>query len=89
MLFVLAIPASAQLGDKDESIFYVQNVSGNDGVSVTVKFVAEDGSSPTITDLGNGINNPFTLAKDEMVTINVPDVKDLPTGLCSCYLFNR
>jgi hypothetical protein len=80
MLFVLAIPASAQLGDKDESIFYVQNVSGNDGVSVTVKFVAEDGSSPTITDLGNGINNSFTLAKDEMVTINVPDVKDLPTG---------
>jgi len=39
MLFLLVIPASAQLGDKDESSFYIQNVSGNDGVSVTVKLL--------------------------------------------------
>jgi len=80
MLFVLVIPASAQLGDKDESSFYIQNVSGNDGVSVTVKFVAEDGSETTPTDLGGGTTNPFTLAKDEMKLINVPDVVGLATG---------
>jgi hypothetical protein len=80
MLFVLVIPASAQLGDKDESKFYVQNVSGNDGVSVTIKFVDTSGTETTPTDLGNGVTNPFTLDKDEMEIINVPDVVGLPTG---------
>jgi hypothetical protein len=80
MLFVLVIPASAQLGDKDESKFYVQNVSGNDNVSVTVKFVDTSGGETTPSDLGDGTSNPFTLAKDEMKVIDVTKVAGLPTG---------
>lgn len=82
MLFALVIPASAQLGDNDQSTFYVQNVSGNDGVSVTVKFVNESGTEYTPSDLGGGLPNPFPLDKDEMEIIVVADIPiaELPTG---------
>ena len=82
MLFALVIPASAQLGDKDESAFYVQNVTTNDNVSVTVKFVSEDGTEYEPNDLGGGLTNPFTLKAGEAIKINVPDIptSELPSG---------
>jgi len=74
LLFVLTIPANAQLGDTDTSSFAVQNVSGNDGVSVTIKFIAENGTEYSPTDLGGGLSNPFTLDDGESKLINVEDI---------------
>jgi len=82
MLVVLVIPAYAQLGDTDTSSITVQNVSGNDGVSVTVKFIAEDGTEYTPTDLGTGITNPFILDDGNSKEIYVPNIpsSQLPSG---------
>jgi hypothetical protein len=82
MLIIVAIPASAQLGDTDVSSFTVQNVSGSDGVQVNVKFIAEDGTTYTPTQLdGDGnITNPFSLDDGESQQVYVPNVPNLPSG---------
>lgn len=74
LLFVFTITANAQLGDTDTSSFAVQNISGSDGVSVTIQFIAEDGTAYTPTDLGGGLTNPFTLNDSESKMINVGDI---------------
>ena len=71
LLALIVIPASAQLGDTDTSTIYVQNVSGTDGVSVTVTFIAEDGTQIVPTALSGSLANPFTLddGEDTLATI--------------------
>jgi len=83
MLLVGVVPASAQLGDTDVSSFTVQNVSGSD-VQVSVKFIAEDGTTytPTQLDAGGAISNPFTLADGASQQVYVPNIPEaqLPSG---------
>ena len=82
MLVVLVIPAYAQLGDTDVSSITIQNVSGTDGVSVTITFVAENGTEYTPTDLGSGITNPFTLDDGNSIQVYIPNIptSQLPSG---------
>lgn len=84
VLAVLAIsvmPAAAQLGDTDVSSFTVQNVSTS-SATVTVTFIAEDGTQTVPTELNNSQTNPFTLAAGESFEIYVPGIPDtqLPSG---------
>lgn len=88
LLALIVIPASAQLGDTDTSTIYVQNVSGTDGVSVTVTFIAEDGTQIVPTALSGSLANPFTLDDGEAVNINTEDIStsELPTGRYSAMI---
>lgn len=81
LVLVAIFPASAQLGDTDISTFTIQNISATDA-TVTVKFVATDGTEYTPTDLGNSIVNGFTLAPGaakQIVVGSIPAAQ-LPSG---------
>jgi len=85
MIFVLAVPVSAQLGDTDVSSITIQNVSSVNA-TVTVTFVSESGFVYTPTQLDNltptAFPNPFTLVPNQSRQIYVPNVPaaQLPTG---------
>jgi hypothetical protein len=81
LVFVLASPASAQLGDTDVSTFTIQNVSGGQA-EVVVTFVGEDGTTYEPVNLGSGITNPFNLQDGEAKQINPANIStaDLPSG---------
>lgn len=81
LVLVVIFPASAQLGDTDTSSFTVQNIGATDA-TVSVTFVASDGTEYTPTDLGNSITNPFTLAPaaaKQIVVSQIPSAQ-LPSG---------
>lgn len=81
LVLVVIFPASAQLGDTDTSSFTVQNIGATDA-TVSVTFVAADGTEYTPTDLGNSITNPFTLAPaaaKQIVVSQIPSAQ-LPSG---------
>lgn len=82
LVMILPSQAFAGLGDTDVSAITIQNVSGNDGVSVTVIFIAEDGTQYTPTDLGGGITNPFNLDDGDSVQVYTPNIPSaqLPGG---------
>jgi hypothetical protein len=73
MLFVLVVPASAQLGQTDISSFTVQNVDTTDA-TVTVTFYDESGVAHTPTVLNSSKPNPFTLTPGESFEIYVPGI---------------
>lgn len=81
MLFVLVVPASAQLGQTDVSSFTIQNVDTTDA-TVTVTFVEENGTTHTPNVLSGGKSNPFTLTPGESFEIYVPGIPtdQLPNG---------
>jgi hypothetical protein len=81
MLFVLVVPASAQLGQTDISSFTIQNVDTTDA-TVTVTFVDESGVEHTPTTLNSSKTNPFTLAPNESFEVYVPGIPtdQLPNG---------
>jgi hypothetical protein len=81
MLFVAAVPASAQLGDTDTSSITIQNISGATA-TVQVTFINEAGTSYTPNPLRDtpALANPFTLAANETVKFNVSAVPGLPSG---------
>ena len=81
MLFVLVVPASAQLGTTDISSFTIQNVDTTDA-TVTVTFVDESGNEITPTELSGGKSNPFTLTPGESFEVYVPGIPtaQLPNG---------
>jgi hypothetical protein len=81
LLFSIVGPASAQLGDQDISSMTIQNVDTTDA-TVTVMFVAENGTTYTPSVLNSGKSNPFTLAPGESWEVYVPGIPtaQLPTG---------
>jgi hypothetical protein len=79
LMMVFVVPARAQLGDSDVSQFTVQNISGTT-VTITVTFIAADGTPLTPSDLGGGTSNPFNLADGASKQIYVPNVPGLPDG---------
>lgn len=85
MLVVLVIPAYAQLGDTDVSSITIQNVSGTDGVSVTLKFIDELGTEFQPTQLDSELpplSNPFTLDDGNSIQVYIPNIptSQLPSG---------
>ena len=85
LIFVMSVPASAQLGDTDVSSITIQNISGATA-TVTVTFVSESGVSYTPLQL-DGLSttsfpNPFTLTPNQSRQIYVPNIPaaQLPTG---------
>jgi len=81
LVFGAVIPASAQLGATDVSSFTVQNID-TVKATVTVMFVAEDGTTRTPTTLNAGKVNPFDLQPGESWEIYLPGIPDaqLPDG---------
>ena len=79
LLMVSVVPARAQLGDADVSQFTVQNISGTT-VTITVTFIAADGTPLTPSNLDGSTTNPFTLADGASKQIYVPNVPGLPDG---------
>jgi hypothetical protein len=81
MLFGLVGTAAAQLGDTDISSFTVQNIDST-SATVTITFVAENGTETTPTVLNSSKANPFTLAPGESWEVYVPGIpsSQLPNG---------
>jgi len=85
LIFMMAVPTSAQLGDVDVSSITIQNVSGSNA-TVTVTFVSESGVEYTPTQLDGltptAFPNPFTLTPSQARQIYVPNIPaaQLPTG---------
>jgi len=85
VMIVAVFPAAAQLGDTDVSSFTVQNVS-DDTATVSVTFIAEDGSTYVPTQLDGetptAVPNPFTLSAGASQQVYVPSipVSELPSG---------
>jgi hypothetical protein len=81
MLLVAVGPVSAQLGDTDVSSFTIQNVSTTQA-TVTVTFVAEDGTTYTPPTLDRGRLNPFFIDGGAAAEIYVPGIPagGLPAG---------
>jgi hypothetical protein len=81
LVFAAFGPASAQLGTTDSSYIKIQNVSGG-SVQVTVQFVSTTGTTYTPNPLSNSpaIANPFTLANNASIMIDVSTVPSLPSG---------
>jgi len=82
VLMMGVLPASAQLGDTDNSSFTVQNV-GTGTATVQVTFYDESGASyePTPLDsLASPTPNPFTLAPDESYEVNLSAIPSLSNG---------
>jgi hypothetical protein len=73
LLMVAVKPVFAQLGTTDISSFTIQNVD-TIIASVTVHFVAEDGTVKTPTTLNSGKANPFSLNSGESFEIYVPGI---------------
>jgi hypothetical protein len=81
---LLVSPASAQLGDIDNSSFTVQNI-GTGTASVAITFYNEQGTEygPTeVPTLNSGKSNPFSLAPGASFEIYLPGISDsyLPAG---------
>jgi hypothetical protein len=81
LLAVAVIPAYAQLGQTDVSSFTVQNVGGAQA-TVTITFVAEDGTQYTPGTLDRGKSNPLFLNSGQSAEIYVPGIPSggLPAG---------
>jgi hypothetical protein len=79
VLIVGVIPASAQLGDTDNSSFTVQNV-GTGVATVQVTFYQEDGTPVQPTTLNSGKSNPFTLNPGDSFEVNLPSIPSLANG---------
>jgi len=77
VLALVATPASAQLGDTDNSSFTVQNV-GTGPAAVQITFYDESGTSYTPSTLNNSQPNPFTLAVGDSFEVYLPGI---PSGL--------
>lgn len=78
-LALAALPASAQLGDVDNSSFTVQN-TGSGQATVQITFYEEDGTEHTPSPLNNSQSNPFTLDEGESFEIVVDQIPDLADG---------
>jgi hypothetical protein len=78
-LAVEVIPASAQLGDVDNSSFTVQNV-GTGVASVQITFYKEDGTAVAPTMLNSSKPNPFTLQVGESFEVNLPAIPNFDDG---------
>ena len=78
-LILAALPASAQLGDVDNSSFTVQN-TGSEEATVLIAFYEEDGTEHTPSPLNLGQPNPFTLDPGASFEVYVPDIPDLDDG---------
>jgi hypothetical protein len=78
-LALAALPASAQLGDIDNSSFTVQN-TGSGEATVQVTFYEEDGTAHTPSPLNASKPNPFTLNEGESFEVVVPQIPGLPDG---------
>ncbi|UCD98412.1 MAG: hypothetical protein JSV42_15885 [Chloroflexota bacterium] len=81
LVFGLVGTAGAQLGDSDVSSFTVQNVDSTNA-TVTITFVAENGTEITPTVLNASKANPFTLTPGESWEVYVPGIPaaQLPNG---------
>lgn len=79
MLFVAVTPAYAQLGTTDIASFTVQNIDTTNA-SVTIRFVAENGTVTTPTTLNSSKPNPFTLTPGESFEIYTPGIPTLTSG---------
>jgi hypothetical protein len=81
MLFGLVGTAAAQLGQTDISSFTVQNIDSTNA-TVTITFVAENGTQTTPNPLNGGKANPFTLTPGESFEVYVPGIpsSQLPNG---------
>jgi hypothetical protein len=78
-LALTVLPASAQLGDVDNSSFTVQN-TGDGEATVEVAFYEEDGTEHTPSPLNGGQPNPFTLDPGESFEVVVANIPGLPDG---------
>jgi hypothetical protein len=81
MLFGLVGTAAAQLGATDISSFTVQNIDSTNA-TVTITFVAENGTEITPNPLNSSKPNPFTLTPGESFEVYVPGIptSQLPNG---------
>ena len=78
-LILAALPASAQLGDVDNSSFTVQN-RGSEEATVLIVFYEEDGTEHVPSPLNLDQPNPFTLHPGSSFEVYVPDIPDLDDG---------
>jgi hypothetical protein len=81
LLLTVTMPVGAQLGTTDVSSFTIQNIDTIDA-SVTVTFIAEDGTNYTPATLNSSKTNPFTLTPGQSFEIYVPGIpiSSLPAG---------
>ncbi|MBU0703059.1 MAG: hypothetical protein KKC18_04260 [Chloroflexi bacterium] len=82
VLLMGTLPASAQLGDMDNSSFTVQNV-GTETATVQVTFYDDNGTeyNPTPLDsLASPTPNPFTLAQGASYEVNLSAIPNLNNG---------
>lgn len=87
LVFVAVTPVYAQLGTTDIASFTVQNIDTT-SATVTIRFVAENGTVTTPTTLNSSKANPFTLAPGESFEVYLPGIptSELPSGRYSAVI---